>query len=215
MRGHILLLLLSIVLYLVGCRLALRLPDARWRGVALAIVSVAAYMAVVYVRRPVDVAARGAAWYLAGAGLHSLMIRRISRGHAAWFFASAVTPIGVFASVRYLPLPAAAGVSYLALRLSHLAFEVRNRVVPAPSVGEYLSFAFYAPLASVGPIQPYSRFMQGVRQPIPLRDTLREPVMRMAVGLAKYLFLASIAQKVAFNALLLWTATATIRLTCR
>lgn len=201
MRGQI--LLLKVVLYLIGCRAALGVRHAWWRGVALAAVNVIAYMAVVYVRQPLDVMVPGALAYLAGAGVHFYLVRRIAGGANGWFVAAAVFPITVFATVRYLPLPAAAGVSYLALRLSHLAFEVRNQVVQVPSVGEYLAFAFYAPLASVGPIQPYSRFMQGVRAPLGWRVSLREPVVRVAVGLTKYLFLASLAQKVAFNGLLL------------
>ena len=59
---------------------------------------------------------------------------------------------------EFTPIWVFVGFSYMAFRTSHLVLEVRNGVVPRPSLWEYLGFAFFAPTMSVGPINPYSQY---------------------------------------------------------
>jgi D-alanyl-lipoteichoic acid acyltransferase DltB (MBOAT superfamily) len=94
------------------------------------------------------------------------------------------------------------GISYMAFRLSHLVLEVRNGVVPVPSLSEYLSFAFFVPTLAVGPINPYSVFRQSLLKPNRADMPKGTALMRMLIGLTKYLFLASLLEQLGYQGLL-------------
>jgi D-alanyl-lipoteichoic acid acyltransferase DltB (MBOAT superfamily) len=95
------------------------------------------------------------------------------------------------------------GLSYMAFRLSHLGLEVRNGAVQAPNIWEHLSYAFFVPTLTVGPITPYSVFYESLHR----RDVSSIPVgrslLRIIVGLTKYLFLASLCSQLSYAGLLL------------
>jgi D-alanyl-lipoteichoic acid acyltransferase DltB (MBOAT superfamily) len=95
------------------------------------------------------------------------------------------------------------GLSYLAFRTSHLVLEVRNGVVPRPDCWEYLSFAFFAPTLSVGPISPYSlhrqAFVKAGRPEIPIGRAS----LRVLIGAVKFRFLAPILDQLTYANLLL------------
>jgi D-alanyl-lipoteichoic acid acyltransferase DltB (MBOAT superfamily) len=103
-----------------------------------------------------------------------------------------------FAAARPLPV-LQLGISYMAFRLSHLAMEVRTAVVPRPALAQYLGFAFLVPTLAVGPINPYSRYAAN-----PARTAL-EParaLLRVLVGLTKYIFLANLCNQLSYAGLI-------------
>ena len=83
------------------------------------------------------------------------------------------------------------GLSFLSFRLCHLAAEVQNGVVELPSVWDYLSFAFFVPTLSVGPISPFHTFIGSLRHTDRTATPLDRSWLRVAVGLAKYAFLGT------------------------
>jgi D-alanyl-lipoteichoic acid acyltransferase DltB (MBOAT superfamily) len=92
------------------------------------------------------------------------------------------------------------GISYTAFRLSYLVIEVRNGRVPMPRLDEYLAFAFFVPTLVVGPISSFETFHTSLHQPAPV--PVRLALERIIVGAAKYVFLGSILNMMAFDALL-------------
>jgi D-alanyl-lipoteichoic acid acyltransferase DltB (MBOAT superfamily) len=82
------------------------------------------------------------------------------------------------------------GISYLAFRASHLVLEVRNGVVPCPSLCEYLGFCFFAPIIPVGPINPYSNHRRGFTEQLDI--PFSRATMRILIGLVKFKFLGSL-----------------------
>jgi D-alanyl-lipoteichoic acid acyltransferase DltB (MBOAT superfamily) len=95
------------------------------------------------------------------------------------------------------------GISYMAFRLSRLVLEVRNGGVPSPTVSEYLSFAFFLPTFAVGPISKYRTFWESLHKPDRAKTPVEPSLMRMLVGLTKYLFLSSIVEQLSYTGLLL------------
>jgi D-alanyl-lipoteichoic acid acyltransferase DltB (MBOAT superfamily) len=95
------------------------------------------------------------------------------------------------------------GLSYMAFRLSHMTQEVRNRVVPQPDVWRHLSFAFFVPTFSIGPISHYSTFQRSLDDPDAEHPPLMRALLRVLVGLAKYLFLSSLLNHFTYAGLLL------------
>ncbi|MBF0435688.1 MAG: MBOAT family protein [Magnetococcales bacterium] len=91
-------------------------------------------------------------------------------------------------------------MSYLAFRLSYLALEVRNRIIPMPIFAEHFSYAFFFPIMPVGPISRYSLFHRSLKNPqsVPLATC----ATRILVGLTKYFFLSNIINSVSFDGLL-------------
>ncbi len=110
-----------------------------------------------------------------------------------------IGPILFERGASYIDL-SAIGFSFLSFRLSYMAMEVRNRVVPMPIFSEFLSFAFFMPIMLVGPISRYSIFRRSLytSEPIPVAAS----VIRIVVGLVKYVFLANMLNGLAFDGLL-------------
>jgi D-alanyl-lipoteichoic acid acyltransferase DltB (MBOAT superfamily) len=95
------------------------------------------------------------------------------------------------------------GISYMAFRLSHLLREVQNGGSPAPSISEYLAFAFFVPAIPVGPISPYSKMHQSLSRIGNSSIPVGEAWLRILVGLTKYLFLSTILNQFTYAGLLL------------
>jgi D-alanyl-lipoteichoic acid acyltransferase DltB (MBOAT superfamily) len=94
------------------------------------------------------------------------------------------------------------GISYLSFRLVHLVQEVRNDVVEMPNIWEYLSFAFFVPTLSVGPINPYSKFIGSIRTPDRQKTPVARSWLRIMVGFTKYIFLGSLVAQFTYAGLL-------------
>ena len=144
-----------------------------------------------------------------------LWLFAMDKGMRAWiaFF----VPLIALAVVRYCPVPeplseklghAASlaplfvGISYLAFRSSQLVLEVRNGVVPVPSLAQYIGFCFFAPTLSVGPINPYSNFLRGFEKDFP-PPPLGRCLGRILVGCVKYRFLGSLCYQLGYPNFLL------------
>jgi D-alanyl-lipoteichoic acid acyltransferase DltB (MBOAT superfamily) len=105
---------------------------------------------------------------------------------------SAVTSVGMFV-----------GISYLSFRSVRLTVEVRNGVVPVPTLAEFLGFLFFCPTLTIGPITTYSMFRRTLYTPDRAVTPLDNSALRIAKGLAKYLFLASLLSQLGYTGLIL------------
>jgi len=92
------------------------------------------------------------------------------------------------------------GLSYVAFRLGLLALEVRNRVVPCPSLAEYLGFTFMPLTLSVGPISAYSLFRRSLSKPAAPPISVVLP--RFLKGATKYLLLGNLVNQLTYAGLL-------------
>ena len=91
----------------------------------------------------------------------------------------------------------------MAFRLSYLVLEVRNRLVPMPSIWEHLSYAFFVPTVSVGPLSRYSVFRESLHNPARLSTPVGRSLLRILVGMTKYLFLATLIEQLSYAGLLM------------
>lgn len=92
------------------------------------------------------------------------------------------------------------GLSYVSFRLSLLAMEVRNSLIPCPTLRAYCTYAFFVPTLSVGPISPYREFADCARE---LRFSKLQSLQRIVVGLTKYLVFSSILGQFTYAGLIL------------
>jgi D-alanyl-lipoteichoic acid acyltransferase DltB (MBOAT superfamily) len=153
--------------------------------------------------------------------VHCAFLRKYAR-QAGWVpWIAALFPVACMFAVKYLPFISTpfraqldfigrtsaveffVGLSYMAFRLSSLTLEVRNELVPFPTIWEYLSFAFFVPTMSVGPISRYSVFRQSILAPSRKRTPLGNSLVRMLIGVTKYLFLSSLVEQLGYGGLLL------------
>lgn len=78
------------------------------------------------------------------------------------------------------------GFSYLAFRLLHVLLDQKAGRLPAISLSELVSYAFFFPALTAGPIDRVDRFVEDLRRaPEFGPDTLREGGTRIVLGLAK------------------------------
>jgi D-alanyl-lipoteichoic acid acyltransferase DltB (MBOAT superfamily) len=94
------------------------------------------------------------------------------------------------------------GISYVAFRLSYMVLEVRNGLAPMPTLSEHMSYSFFVPIMSVGPISRYSVFRQSLYATDRKKTPIGECLLRILVGITKYLFLASLIEQIAYSGLL-------------
>ena len=94
------------------------------------------------------------------------------------------------------------GLSYMAFRLTYMVHEIRNQIVPLPSFSEYLSFAFFVPTLSIGPINPYSSFHNSLHRPDRTVTPVGRSWARILIGLTKYVFLGNLANQLSYDGLL-------------
>jgi D-alanyl-lipoteichoic acid acyltransferase DltB (MBOAT superfamily) len=158
--------------------------------------------------------------YLLTVIFHFLLTRAFALRSGSLPWLAFLFPIVLMLAVKYVPAVAAPfhtqlrliektqiaefflGISYMAFRLSHLVLEVRNGVVPPPTFSEYLSFALFPPTAAIGPINPYSIFRESLYKPDRAVTPVGRSLLRMLVGLTKYLFLANLLEQLAYGGLL-------------
>lgn len=95
------------------------------------------------------------------------------------------------------------GISYLAFRASYLVLEVRNGIVPAPNLWQYLGFVFFLPTISVGPISPYSQHLGSITHPEKFDLPWRRALLRVLTGAVKYQFFGPILNRLTYSGLLL------------
>lgn len=160
-------------------------------------------------------------FYLVLVAIHYVLLRKYAR-HAGWVpWIAVLFPIACMFVLKGFPslsdpfraqldfigkqsiLEFFVGLSYMAFRLSHLTLEVRNELVPVPTIWEYLSFAFFVPTLAVGPINRYSVFWASLREPNRTRTPIAPSLLRMLIGVTKYLFLASLFEQLGYGGLLL------------
>jgi len=159
--------------------------------------------------------------YMIAVLLHYLLLRRFARS-AGWAPSTAfLFPIALMLVVKYVPAISEpfrgplevvgkahvgeffVGISYMAFRLSHLVSEVRNGIVEMPDLWEYLSFAFFVPTLSVGPISRYSVFYRSLYKTDRAATPIGQSLLRILVGFTKYLFLATLIEQLSYKGLLL------------
>jgi D-alanyl-lipoteichoic acid acyltransferase DltB (MBOAT superfamily) len=224
-------LFFTFVIYPVVAWLVLRLAPVRQKTWLFALVNVfGAYMAglsgIIGPRMgnigPV-VKVTGAAFicYVLLAIVNYWFLWRAKHGKESWGAVALWFPIVVLILIKYVrlisyPFSTALqsvsisnlsalflGLSYLTFRLCHLVQEVRNSLVEMPTLSEYLSFAFYVPTLSVGPINPYSKYIASYRNPNRDRALKNRALLRILVGLTKYLFLSVILSQYTYSGMML------------
>lgn len=225
-------LFIVLVLYPLAAWLALRISPQRQKSWWFAMVNVAgAYLAcvaaMVQPQAPVKpvldlmkIGGAGFLGYLAFLLISYWLLRRSKLG-GGWGAAALWFPVAALIIVKYVPpvqnsfhsiLSNIAinrfsilflGLSYLTFRLCLLVQEVRNELVEMPSVADYLSFAFFVPTLSLGPINPYSKFIQSYRNPDRTKTPVNRSLLRIIVGLTKYLFLSALVNQYSYSGLLL------------
>lgn len=158
--------------------------------------------------------------YLLMVTLHYFLTRAYAR-RAGWVpWIAFLFPIAAMLVVKYLPgvdEPFRApleflgkkqvagffvGISYVAFRLSHMVLEIRNGIVPMPTFWEHLSFGFFVPTMSIGPISRYSVFHRSLDAPDRGQTPFGQCLLRILVGITKYLFLASLLEQLSYQGLL-------------
>lgn len=144
------------------------------------------------------------------------MADRDSRSWSAFLF-----PIAALCLIKYLPEQRSSlesglttagelhrtaffvGISYVVFRLAHFTREVHNDVVAMPGLAQYVSYALFLPVMSIGPITPFSQMEPALtRQPLE-QDSRTEALLRTLIGLTKYLFLATVLNHFTYAGLLL------------
>lgn len=212
-------------LYVAGCRAALGAAGVGTRASLLALLSLIGVFAALpeFSSGPgnpliVGNHAAGAvrfalylilvlAWY---AALRSFSRSRSERGYVIAFglpIASlvgykVVEARGLVPGVGAWSLLAFVGLSYLAFRMSKLVIDVRNEIVEAPTLSEYLAFAFFLPTFVVGPINSFASFRAGLAGPNREMTPVSVSAARVIVGATKYVFLANLMNQLAFANLL-------------
>jgi D-alanyl-lipoteichoic acid acyltransferase DltB (MBOAT superfamily) len=83
------------------------------------------------------------------------------------------------------------GNSYIAFRLLHTIRDRQSGVLPAVGLAEYLNYVIFFPAFTAGPIDRLERFVNELREPLPLKnDDWLFAGQRLALGLFKKFFLA-------------------------
>jgi D-alanyl-lipoteichoic acid acyltransferase DltB (MBOAT superfamily) len=159
--------------------------------------------------------------YLALVLVNYWLLRRSKRTGHGWTLAALWAPLVMLIAIKYLPIygmlsaaktaagaipnPAIAfvGLSYLSFRLCYLVQEVQNDVVELPSVWDYLSFAFFLPTMTVGPISPFRLFIGSLRNLDRNVTPIWQSLQRIVVGLTKYIFFSTLLSQVCYTSLLL------------
>lgn len=215
------LFLLKFLAYLLAARACLALKNYRWKTSLFALTNLVG-IGVLFDWS----AGRGkaivffAAYLIIVCFLYVMM--RLFAKRANWLsWLALLSPIVPLIAVRYLPFlwdtlwrtlqlnldrPVAAffiGISFMAFRLSHLALEVKGKIVPRPSIWEYLGFAFFVPTMVVGPINQYSTHHHSMNQLDRTVTPLGLSLLRIIVGAAKFQFLASIFNQLSYSGLIL------------
>jgi membrane protein involved in D-alanine export len=214
--AHLMHLAVALVFYIVACRFIIRRWKGVWREVGLAGFNVAGVYGFLFYDQQSHF--NGMFFvYIAMVFFQFVMLRAFSekKGWLPWlaFF----TPIAALIIARYGPLaglpriPGLAwtagglsfvGISYLAFRTSRLVLEIRNGSAKTPGFWEYLNFSFFLPTMSVGPINTYANYRRGFEEK-PWDVPVGRALLRILVGLVKYVFLGGLCSQLDYASLLL------------
>lgn len=218
-------LLLTFLVYPLVAGVALRAVRGAWRWRVLAVANLGLLPALCALAASAGVRRAQLKEFLAAAAIPlalyvvSVLVSRLLLGkwgrRGSWLvWVPFAFPLLVLLVVRQMPASWAAyypghhaaeiflGISYIAFRLSHLSLEYRNGVVELPTWSQYLAFAFFPPTLTVGPISPFSTFLHSVNQPDRTATPVGRSCARVIQGMAKYLFLANLANQLAYQGLL-------------
>ena len=156
--------------------------------------------------------------YLAAVvGMYPAM--RILAARPACFWLAFALPILLMAGVRYMPMawlaqglrglqevlrrnpdfslaPYFLGVSYLAFRCSRMLIDVRNGAL-WPTFVQFLGFAFFFPVMSVGPIHRWTEHREALQNKTIF--SVWQCLPRIGIGLAKVVFLAGWVGQLAYS----------------
>jgi D-alanyl-lipoteichoic acid acyltransferase DltB (MBOAT superfamily) len=213
------------LLFPVAAWIVLRLPVGRMRMAAFAAVNLAFALAVVISRGTYGVRLHDVKQYFVFSTamfavyvvLVAIQYLLLQKKLGSWF--PLFFPLLVLAVVKYIPsrwtqgfVPAPfsnkvfgdffLGLSYMAFRLTYMVHEIRNEIVPLPGFSEYLSFAFFVPTLSIGPINPYSSFHNSLHKPDSTLTPIGRSWARILIGLTKYVFLGNLANQLSYDGLL-------------
>ena len=225
-------LLVPFVLFPLSSALVLRLAPKTWKLKLFALINVVGVLGLCILaplsglyfyqlKACLQVAGVAFTIYLFMVIAHYILTRAFAMraGWAPW--TAFLLPLAFMLLVKYVPALSApfrtqlefidkksvaeffVGVSYMAFRLSYLVLEVRNGVVAMPSIWEHLSYAFFVPTVSVGPISRYSIFRESLYKPNRIDTPAGRSLLRMLVGITKYLFLASMIEQLSYAGLLM------------
>ena len=227
LQSSLLLVTLTVpfLLFPVAAWIVLRLPAGRLRMAAFAAVNLVFALAVCISRGTYGVRLHDVkeyfifstamfAVYVVLVAIQYLLLEKKLGSWLPLFF-----PLLILAVVKYIPsrwtqgfVPAPfsnkvfgdffLGLSYMAFRLTYMVHEIRNEIVPLPSFSEYLSFAFFVPTLSIGPINPYSSFHNSLHKPDRALTPNGRSWSRILLGLTKYIFLGNLANQLSYDGLL-------------
>jgi D-alanyl-lipoteichoic acid acyltransferase DltB (MBOAT superfamily) len=212
---HLLRLAVALLAYILASRVVMRYMKGTWREVVFAGLNLAALYRFIISRAP------NGHWvfviYLAIVGFQYVTLRAFS-GKKGWLpWLAFFTPIAALIVVRYGPLTGVSrlpglfwtatgfglvGISYLAFRTSRLVLEIRNGLVNTPTICEYLNFSFFLPTMPVGPINTYANYRRGFEEK-PWDVPVGRALLRILVGLVKYLFVGGFCSQLTYSGLLL------------
>jgi D-alanyl-lipoteichoic acid acyltransferase DltB (MBOAT superfamily) len=216
--AHLIHLGTALLIYMIACRLVVRLLHGTWREVLFAGLNVAAVYGFLFFGHHTHYSEIFAI-YVVLVILQYVILWAFSE-KAGWLpWLAFFTPIAVLIMVRYVPgsvyervghafglvwqdVPGMAGISYMAFRCSRLMIEIRNGSVPRPDFLEYLNFAFFLPTMPVGPINTYGNYRRAFMA-VPLEFPAGRAALRILVGLVKYQFLGSLCNQLSYSGLLL------------
>lgn len=201
--------------YIVLGRAIVRLPSGTLRDALFALLNIAGVYALFFRIGPL-----GPILILACYVVLAVVQHRVLRAWgvtAAAFFAPIVALVVIKSVLALDPswalpgdrpvvpmLAALIGLSYFAFRTSYLALEVRNGVVPMPTLWQYLGFCFFVPTMAVGPISRYSVFKRSLDTPLTTASLpVSRAALRLLVGAVKYRFLAGMLDQLTYSGLLL------------
>jgi len=223
-------LLIAFLMFPLAAKLVLRFAPVSWRPALFAVVNIALALSLAgvaaskgvrlkEVRTFLPIGAGFCLLYLGLVGLQYLNLVVGRRRSGAWAWIGVAYPLVLLALLKYVPshwnplqhllgrFPDKVvpefflGLSYMAFRLSHMVYEVRNGIAAWPSIWEFLSFAFFVPTFSIGPINPFSRFQKSLAEGMP-GGVAGPALLRIAVGAAKYLLVANLFNQLSWHGLL-------------
>lgn len=112
-----------------------------------------------------------------------------------------LSPVAVLVCSKLTLLPSVVGFSYLAFRLSYLAYELNTKKTTLPSLSNYLSFAFFPLTYLIGPISPYHYYGPSLEKPDPSQTPLKRSLGRILVGMLKCYVLSPVFKTMSFEVL--------------
>jgi len=211
-------LIAGLLAYLLASRLVMRGLTGNWRDVVFACINVAGVYWFLFYGQKSHYTERFAV-YLALIFFQYVMLRTFAQKEGGKPWLAFFTPIAGLIVLHYIPAsayislghafgsvwrgtPNMVGLSYLAFRSSRLVLEVRNGTVKQPSFWEYLHFCFFLPTMPVGPINTYANYRRAF-EPAPLDFPIGRALLRILVGLVKYLFLGALCNQLTYSGLLM------------